>query len=102
MFIGGEWTPGAGGEAQEAINPATGKAIAHAPKGPQQAVDRAVPAARKVFDGGGSDSTPRMRGGAMLKLAEAIEANGDELARIGSETVGKPLAATKSEEIPPI
>src|SRR5437899_4837801 len=38
----------------------------------------------------------------MLKLAEAIEANGDEFARIESENVGKPLAATKSEEIPPI
>src|SRR5207247_8286492 len=38
----------------------------------------------------------------MLKLADAIEEHGDELARIESENVGKPLAATKSEEIPPI
>src|SRR5207244_8520541 len=38
----------------------------------------------------------------MLKLADAIAANGDEFARIESENVGKPLAATKSEEIPPI
>src|SRR5256885_11374349 len=37
----------------------------------------------------------------MLKLAEAIEANADELARIESENVGKPLAVMKSEEIPP-
>src|SRR6059058_314689 len=102
MFIGGEWTPGAGGEAQEVINPATGKVIAHVPKGSQEDVDRAVAAARKAFDGGWSDSTPRMRSEAMLKLADAIEANGDELARIESENVGKPLAATKSEEIPPI
>src|SRR5438046_3753823 len=102
MFIGGEWTPGAGGEAQEVINPATGKVIAHVPKGSQQDVDRAVAAARKAFDGGWSDSTPRMRSEAMLKLADAIEANGDELARIESENVGKPLAATRSEEIPPI
>src|SRR5213596_1436370 len=102
MFIGGEWTSGAGGEAQEVINPATGKVIAHVPKGSQQDVDRAVAAARKAFDGGWSDSTPRMRSEAMLKLADAIEANGDELARIESENVGKPLAATKSEEIPPI
>src|SRR5947207_6155590 len=102
MFIGGEWTSGTGGEAQEVINPATGKVIAHVPKGSQQDVDRAVAAARKAFDGGWSDSTPRMRSEAMLKLADAIEANGDELARIESENVGKPLAATKSEEIPPI
>src|SRR5260370_21447071 len=31
-----------------------------------------------------------------------MEEQGDELARIESENVGKPLGATKSEEIPPI
>jgi len=102
MFIGGEWTPGTGGDVQEIVNPATGKVIAHVPKGTDKDVDRAVNAARKAFDGGWSDSTPRDRSERMLKLAEAIAANGDEFARIESENVGKPLAATKSEEIPPI
>src|SRR5256884_3903121 len=102
MFIGGEWTPGTGGDVQEIVNPATGKVIAHVPKGTDKAVDRAVNAARKAFDGGWSASTPRDRSERMLKLADAIEANGDEVARIESENVGKPLAATKSEEIPPI
>src|SRR5256712_2060891 len=102
MLIGGEWTPGASSETQEIVNPATGKVIAHVPKGTEEDVNRAVAAARKAFDEGWSDTTPRERSERMLKLAEAIEANGDELARIESENVGKPLAATKSEEIPPI
>src|SRR5256714_5352801 len=102
LFIGGEWTPGSGGDTQEIVNPATGKVIAHVPKGTDKDVDRAVEAARKAFDGGWSDSTPRDRSERMLKLAEVIAANGDEFARIESENVGKPLAATKSEEIPPI
>src|SRR5213594_2285449 len=102
MFIGGVWTPSSGGDAQEVVNPATGKVIAHVPKGTAEDVDRAVAAARKAFADGWSDSTPRMRSEAMLKLADAIEEHGDELARIESENVGKPLAATKSEEIPPI
>jgi 1-pyrroline dehydrogenase len=102
MFIGGEWTPGSSKEDQEIVNPATGKVIAHVPKGTHQDVDKAVAAARKAFDEGWCDSTPRMRSEAMLKLADAIEANGDEFARIESENVGKPLGATKSEEIPPI
>ncbi len=102
MFIGGEWTAGSGGEMQEIVNPATRKVIAHVPKGTDKDVDRAVTAARKAFDGGWSDSTPRERSDRMLKLAEAIESNGDEFARIESENVGKPLAVTKSEEIPPI
>src|SRR2546428_643390 len=87
---------------EEIVNPATGKVIAHVPKGTDKDVDRAVEAARKAFDGGWSDSTPRDRSERMLKLADAIAANGDEFARIESENVGKPLAATKSEEIPPI
>jgi 1-pyrroline dehydrogenase len=101
MFIGGEWTPGAGREAQEIVNPATGKVIAHVPKGTAEDVDHAVSAARKAFDGGWSDTTPRMRSEMMLKLADAIEAAGDELAQTESENVGKPLAVMKSEEIPP-
>src|SRR2546423_339989 len=101
MFIGGDWTPGAGSESQEIVNPATGKVIAHVPKGTDEDVNRAVAAARKAFDEGWSDTTPRERSECMLKLAEAIEANADELARIESENVGKPLAVMKSEEIPP-
>ena len=102
MFIGGEWTPGTGGQTQEIINPATGKVIAHVPKGTEKDVDRAVAAARKAYDETWFDSTPRDRSERLLKLATAIEENGDELARIESENVGKPLAPTKSEEIPPI
>jgi 1-pyrroline dehydrogenase len=101
MFIGGEWTPGGGGEAQEIVNPATGKVIAHAPKGTAEDVERAVKAARKAFDDGWSDSTPRDRSERLLKLADAIEASGDELSQIESENVGKPLAVMRSEEIPP-
>lgn len=102
MFIGGEWTPGEGADAQEVVNPATGKVIARVPKGTEKDVDRAVRAARKAFDDGWSDSTPRDRSERMLKLAQAIEEHGDELARLESENVGKPLATTRSEEIPPI
>jgi len=102
MFIGGEWTPGTGGDTQEIINPATGKVIAHVPKGTAEDVDRAVAAARKAYDEVWFDSTPRDRSERLLKLASAIEEHGDELARLESENVGKPLATTKSEEIPPI
>ncbi len=102
MFIGGEWTPSSGGHVQDVVNPATGKVIAHVPKGTEEDVERAVAAARKAFDEAWSETTPRERSERMLKLADTIEAHGDELARIESENVGKPLATTKSEEIPPI
>jgi len=102
MFIGGKWHAGSGGEPQDIVNPATGQVIAQVPKGTEQDVDEAVKAARKAYDEVWFDSTPRDRSERLLKLADAIEANGEELARIESENVGKPLAATLSEEIPPI
>jgi len=102
MFIGGEWTPSDGDQTQEIVNPATGKVIAHVPKGSEQDVERAVAAARKAYDDVWFDSTPRDRSERLLRLASAIEEHGDELARLESENVGKPLAPTKSEEIPPI
>ncbi|HEY1455207.1 MAG TPA: gamma-aminobutyraldehyde dehydrogenase [Candidatus Dormibacteraeota bacterium] len=102
MFVGGQWTPGSGGEVQDVINPATGKVMAHVPKGTQEDVDRAVAAARRAYDEAWSDTTPRDRSERLLKLASLIEEHGDELASLESANVGKPLAPTKSEEIPPI
>jgi betaine-aldehyde dehydrogenase len=102
MFVGGEWIDSSGGDDQEIINPATGKVIAHVPKGTAEDVDRAVAAARKAYDETWFDTTPRERSERLLKLADAIEAHGEELAGIESENVGKPRATTLSEEIPPI
>ena len=102
MFIDGRWTAGSGGALEKILNPATGEVIAEVPRGTAEDVDRAVAAARRAYDETWSDSTPRDRSERLLKLATAIEEHGDELARIESTNVGKPLAPTLSEEIPPI
>jgi len=102
MFIGGQWVDSTGNDVQEVKNPALGEVIATVPKGTAEDVDRAVKAARKAYDEVWSDSTPRERSEMLLKLATVIEEHGDELARIESENVGKPLGVTISDEIPPI
>src|SRR6266478_3340683 len=102
MFIGGKWGPGSGHEYQQVVNPATGKVIAEVPKGTEEDINVAVTAARSAFDDVWSDTTPRERSERLLKMATVIEEHGDELARIESENVGKPLGVTISEEIPPI
>jgi 1-pyrroline dehydrogenase len=102
MFIGGRWVPGSGRDYQEIINPATGKVIAEVPKGTEEDVNLSVRAARDAFDDVWYDTTPRERSEMLLKLADIVMLHGDELARIESENVGKPLAPTISEEIPPI
>jgi 1-pyrroline dehydrogenase len=101
MFIGGKWADSSGGDDQEIINPATGKVFAHVPKGTAEDVDRAVAAAKKAYDEVWFDTTPRERSEMLLKLADTILEHGKELAALESENVGKPLATTLSEEIPP-
>jgi 1-pyrroline dehydrogenase len=101
LFVGGRWVDSSGGGVQEIINPAKGEVIATVPKGTAEDADRAVAAARKAFDEVWFDSTPRERSERMLKLADAVETHGEELARMESENVGKPLGVTISDEIPP-
>jgi 1-pyrroline dehydrogenase len=100
MFIGGEWVDGSGSESQNVINPATGETIAEVPKGTQADVDRAVQAARKAYVEW-FETTPRERSELLLKLAEAVNADGEELANLESANVGKPRALFLSDELPP-
>jgi len=99
MFIGGEWVAGSDGETIPVINPATGEVIAETPNASEADVDRAVGAAQRAFDGGWFDSTPGERQAMLLKWADAIEENAEELGRIESENVGKPMSWVVSDEI---
>ncbi len=95
-FVGGEWVDAVDGETQEVVNPATGETIAEVPKGSQGDVDRAVEAAARALPEW-LETTPQERSEMLLKLADAIEAHADELARVESQNVGKPLAAARDE-----
>jgi 1-pyrroline dehydrogenase len=100
LFVGGKWVSGGGDEVESVRNPATGKVIAMVPRGTAGDVETAVSAARKAYEETWVDTTPGERSKMLLDLAGAVEENGEELARIESENVGKPLASTLSEEIP--
>jgi 1-pyrroline dehydrogenase len=95
-FVGGEWVDAADGGTMEVINPATGETIAEVPRGTQADVDRAVEAAKKALPEW-LETTPGERAEALLKLADAIEENADELAELESKNVGKPLSYAKDE-----
>jgi betaine-aldehyde dehydrogenase len=58
-----------------------------------------VKAARKAFETWGT-TTPAERATALLKLADAIEDNADEIAELESANAGKPLQTFKDDEIP--
>jgi 1-pyrroline dehydrogenase len=100
MFIGGEFVSSASDETVPVVNPATGDVIAEVPNGTEEDVDRAVRAARQAFDDVWFDTTPGERAQMMLKLADAIEANAEEIGRIESENVGKPFKSVMTDEMP--
>ena len=100
IFIGGEWTEAASGETMAVLNPTTEEIIAEVPRCGAEDVDRAVTAAKAAYPAW-FDTTPGERQEVLLKLADAILEHGEELAAMESENVGKPLATTLSEEIPP-
>lgn len=96
MYVGGEWVDAVGGEREPILNPATGKAIAAVPRGGQADVGRAVAAARAAL-ASWLDSTPAERMGMLLRLADRIEAHAEELARLESQNVGKPITLSRAD-----
>jgi len=98
-FIDGESVDSVGGATDAVVNPANGETIAHAPASGAEDVDRAVGAARRAFDGW-SNATPGERSLALLRLADALEERGDEIARLEAINAGKPVESVKSDEIP--
>ena len=97
-FIGGEFTDPLDGESAPVLDPATGETIAHAPRSGAADIDRAVAAAAAAFPRWAA-TTPGERALALLKLADAIEEHGAELAELESANAGKPLHVVKSDEI---
>ena len=98
-FIGSEATASSSGETEPILNPATGEVIANAQLSTAEDVERAVSAAKHAYPGW-STTTPGERALALLRLADAIEEHGDELAALESDDAGKPIAAVTNDEIP--
>jgi betaine-aldehyde dehydrogenase len=100
-FINGESVPAADGRALDVVNPATGQVYLTSPLSGAEDIDRAYRAAAAAFETW-RDTTPAQRQVALLKFADAIESRAEEIIAVESENTGKPIAMTRSEEIPPM
>jgi betaine-aldehyde dehydrogenase len=98
-FIDGEFVDSAGGQTEPVINPATAETIGHVPLSSAEDVDRAARAARRAFDGW-SSTTPAERALALIRLADAVEAHGEELSALEADNAGKPINAFREDELP--
>jgi acyl-CoA reductase-like NAD-dependent aldehyde dehydrogenase len=78
------------------VNPATEETIATLPSAGVEETDAAVAAARAAFPAWRAVS-PADRGRLLRRLATLVEEHHEELARIESQNVGKPIAGARAE-----
>jgi 1-pyrroline dehydrogenase len=97
MFIGGDWADSSRGETEPDINPATGESVATIQVGTREDADRAVAAAQKAYEDVWFDTPPKERAAMMLKLADALDADVDNLALLEAEDVGKPISVSTAD-----
>jgi len=98
-FINGHYVDSSAPTTLDITNPATGEVYATTPISVADDVDAAYAAAAAAFKVWGN-TTPAQRQLALFRIADAIEARGDELADIEVRDTGKPRSVFVSEEIP--
>ncbi|MEO0915979.1 MAG: aldehyde dehydrogenase family protein, partial [Pseudomonadota bacterium] len=100
MLIGSAFE--AGTETEETVlNPRTGETIVKIPEASPDQIDRAVAAARRAFLGW-ARTTPAERSGLLLQIADAVEADLENLAALEALNCGKPINEVRNEEIPAV
>ena len=100
LLINNRWVDAASGKTFPTIDPATGEEICRVAEADKEDVDRAVKAARQAFEKG---PWRRMaasgRGRLLTRLAELIEQNAEELARLESLDNGKPFKVALAADV---
>ncbi len=100
-FINGQSVKSSSGKTTEVINPSTGETYAQAQLSNAKDIDQAYQAAETAFESW-RETTPSERQQALLKIADTLEANAQELIELEGINTGKAFAVTASEEIPPM
>jgi len=90
MLIGGKWVESASGDVLEVEDPAHRRPVAEVPRGGAEDVARAVNAAADAFPAW-SRTIPRERGRLLARIADALEARIEELARTIALETGNAL-----------
>ena len=100
MLIDGKWLASQNGACMDVINPSNGQVLVQESLGGAYEVDLAVQAARRAFEfGPWSRMRPSERSRMLLKLADELEQNGDELALLETLNTGKPLKLARAFDI---
>ncbi len=100
-YIDGKFGEAASGRIFPTINPATGRVITEVSACGEEDVNRTVVAASRAFEAGNwSRMAPGGRKAVLLKFAQPIKANIDELALLETLNAGKPISDVRSIDLP--
>ena len=99
LFIGGEFVDALDGRTLPTLNPHDGSTLADVAEAGPADIDRAADAARSAFPAW-RDTPAAERGRLLLKLADAIEADAAELARLESLDTGHPINDSTKLDVP--
>jgi len=102
LLIDGKRVPALSGRTFETVNPATEQVIARIAEADAADVDAAVRSARAAFEGPWSRLRAAERGQLLLKFAELIRQNADELIELESLDAGKPVSAIRRQDLPAV
>ncbi len=86
-------------ERLDVVDPATGRVVGNVARGGVEHVDAAVAAARAAGEGPWGRTTGRDRSKVLLRIAELIRENADELVRLESLDVGKPVGLCRPVDV---
>ncbi len=90
-LIDGQLVEPSGGNWFDAVDPCTGAVIAQIAEGNAEDIDRAVRSARAAFEGPWSRFKPSERQACLLKLADLVEAEFDDIALVDTLEMGRPI-----------
>jgi aldehyde dehydrogenase (NAD+) len=101
LLINNRWVPSESGKTFSTINPSTGDEICRIAEADAADVGKAVESARAAFEQGPWRKMKASERGRLLhRLADLIEKNADELARIESLDNGKPFSVARAVDVP--
>lgn len=100
LWVAGERVRTSAGPQRTVVDPARGQIIAEVPEATVEEAAAAVAAARRAFDRGPwRDLTPAARAEVLLRFAQRIREHADELARLESLNVGRPIREARSDPL---
>jgi phenylacetaldehyde dehydrogenase len=99
LIVGAADLAAQGGAKIEVYDPASGGVIAAVPAGGKAEIDAAVAAARAALEGPWSKLRPSERERLLLKLADAVEADGPLLAEVETANNGQSIGIAQALEV---